>query len=101
MFKNDNGSIVPIRYADKKRIQKWLNVNRVQFPLRSSIMDSINSIPNQAENVNTELSIDLDRRYLEAVERGDTETAQKNTTDTVTYDDNGNVIPLSERFNTN
>lgn len=54
---NDDGSSVPIRYVDKKRIQKWLNVNRVQFPLRSSIMDSINKIHNNEENVNTQNSI--------------------------------------------
>lgn len=67
---NDDGSIVPIRYVDKKRIQKWLNVNRVQFPLRSSIKDSINKIHNNEENVNTKNSIPenkSDAEYLNAV----------------------------------
>lgn len=44
-----DGQLINICYANKNRIQKWLNVNQVQSPLRSSIMDSINSIPKHSK----------------------------------------------------
>ncbi len=44
LFKYANGENVPIRYIDEKRIQNWLNVNRLQLPLRSSNLDSVVTI---------------------------------------------------------
>lgn len=43
----------------------------------------------------------VDVSYLGAVERGDMETAQKTVDEAAekAFDDDGNVIPLSERFN--
>lgn len=40
LFKNDDGSPVAVRYVDKKRIQSWLNVNRLQLPLHNLDLDS-------------------------------------------------------------
>ncbi len=54
LFLKDNGELVHVRYADKKRIQEWLNVSRVQSPLRSSILDSIGIIP-QSSPVSQEI----------------------------------------------
>lgn len=47
LFTYDDGSIVPVRYVDKKRIQNWLNVNRLQLPLHNLGLDSNNIIENQ------------------------------------------------------
>ena len=60
--------IINIRYADKKRIQEWLNVNRVQSPLRSSIMDSINSILQTTEKSQEEFSEDTKKASEAEVE---------------------------------
>ena len=60
--------------------------------------------------LNGKASRELDKEYLSAVESGDMETAKRivgeaaentqlKSAEPVTYDDNGNVIPLSERFN--
>ncbi len=40
LFKYDDGTSVKIRFADKKRIQDWLNANRLQLPLHSFNLDS-------------------------------------------------------------
>ena len=40
LFIKDDGSPVTVRYTDKKRIQNWLSVNKVQSPLRSFSSDS-------------------------------------------------------------
>ena len=87
------------------------------MPLHSFNLDSNNSISDSTENVKNQ-----NRVYLEAAENGDIETAQKmvdnyaieqgfdlaedgtpeaqlKSADPITYDDNGNVIPLTERFN--
>ena len=40
LFKNDDGSSVNVRYTDKKRIQAWLNANRLQLPLHNLSLDS-------------------------------------------------------------
>ncbi len=45
LFKKEDGTPVTIRYVDKKRIQNWLNVNRLQLPLHNHIMDSNSIIP--------------------------------------------------------
>ena len=41
-----------------------------------------------------------DDEYMEAVESGNINPSQVKSDETVTYDENGNVIPLYERFNT-
>lgn len=51
LFLNEDGTSVNLRYVNKKRIQNWLNVNRLQLPLRSFNLDSNNSISNSTENV--------------------------------------------------
>lgn len=48
LFRYEDNSPVKIRYFDKKRIQNWLNANRLQLPLRSFNLDSDNSITQQA-----------------------------------------------------
>ena len=53
LFKNSDGSYVTIRYTDKNRIRSWLNVNRLQLPLRSFNTNSTNSISEKSENVNS------------------------------------------------
>ena len=53
LFTYDDGTSVPVRYVDKKRIQSWLNVNRLQLPLHNLDSDSINIISQNAENSNT------------------------------------------------
>ena len=40
---------VPVRYVDKKRIQSWLNVNRLQLPLHNLDSDSTISIPQKSD----------------------------------------------------
>ena len=45
LFRNKDGSNVKVRFVDKKRIQSWLNVNRLQLPLHSFNMDSNSNIP--------------------------------------------------------
>ncbi len=40
LFQKEDGSPVEIRYVDKKRIQDWLNANRLQSPLHSFNLDS-------------------------------------------------------------
>lgn len=49
LFIHDDGTLVPVRYVDKKRIQSWLNVNRLQLPLHNLDLDSTNSIPQTEE----------------------------------------------------
>ena len=40
LFAYEDGTPVAIRYIDKKRIQSWLNVNRLQLPLHNLDLDS-------------------------------------------------------------
>ena len=49
LFTNEDGSFVKIRYVDKKRIQSWLNVNRLQLPLHNLDLDSNISISQNSE----------------------------------------------------
>ena len=44
LFTKEDGTAVPIRYVDKKRIQSWLNANRLQLPLHNLDLDSNYSI---------------------------------------------------------
>ena len=50
LFTYDDGTAVPIRYVDKKRIQSWLNVNRLQLPLHNLDSDSINIVSQNTQN---------------------------------------------------
>ncbi len=52
LFKNTDGSNVTVRYMDKKRVQDWLNVNRLQLPLHSFNLNSNDIISNSSEKVN-------------------------------------------------
>ena len=52
----EDGTSVPVRCKDEKRIQSWLNVNRLQLPLHNLDMDSNNRISPSAEDVNGESS---------------------------------------------
>ena len=49
LFTKDDGSAVPVRYIDKKRIQSWLDVNGLQLPLHNLDLDSNNSISQTEE----------------------------------------------------
>ena len=57
LFKKEDGSNVSIRYIDKKRIQSWLNVNRLQLPLHNHDSDSNISISDNFQNVNNNFSL--------------------------------------------
>ena len=50
LFMKEDGTPVTVRYVDRKRIQNWLNVNRLQLPLHNHIMDSNNIIPQNEKN---------------------------------------------------
>lgn len=52
LFKYKDGKSVAVRYVDEKRIQSWLNVNRLQLPLHSFNLDSNNSVPQDSTTVN-------------------------------------------------
>ena len=49
LFTYDDGTNVPVRYVDKKRIQSWLNVNRLQLPLHNLDSDSTISISQNSD----------------------------------------------------
>ncbi len=85
LFTYEDGSNVPVRYINKKRIQSWLNVNRLQLPLHNLDSDS-NNIISQKTDLSTQnskivpegkASRELDTEYLSAVERGDMKAAQR------------------------
>ena len=57
LFRKEDGTPVEVRYVDEKRIRDWLNVNRLQLPLRNLGLDSDNSISQVDENVNREFSV--------------------------------------------
>lgn len=56
LFRYDDGMPVRILYEDTKRAQHWLNVNRLQLPLRSPNVNSNNIVANKTQNVNTKYS---------------------------------------------
>lgn len=53
LFKNGDSYNVPVRYVDEKRVQNWLNANRLQLPLHSFNSDSDSSISEKSEKVNS------------------------------------------------
>ena len=69
-----DGAPVPVRYVDKKRIQSWLNVNRVQFPLHNLGSDSTIKLP-QNDTERQEQKSDCD--YSRAVKRDDMAAAAR------------------------
>ena len=103
LLKKDDGTPVDVRYVDEKRIHDWLNVNKLQLPLRNLGQDSNGSISQGGVNVKgngtiSELGMEEispesriershgrkysvseaeDGIYLDAVNNGDVETAQK------------------------
>ena len=78
LFTAEDGTPIPVRYVDKKRIQSWLNVNRLQLPLHNLDSDSKMIIDDPGDGVKEKFSLDdIDESYLDAVEHGDMETAQR------------------------
>lgn len=97
--------------VEARDVQQRLNLNAEQRQKKRPDIDRDEVVfSNYSGRNSVDDSIDAD--YLSAVERGDTKTAQRmvdeaaktagyKSADPVTYDDNGNVIPLSERFKSN
>lgn len=54
LFTKEDGTPVTVRYVDKKRIQNWLNVNRLQLPLHNLGSDSNIKVAQDTENVKME-----------------------------------------------
>ena len=71
---------------NKKRVNQWLNVNRLQLPLRSTTANSINSISKDDENVKYSLK-DSEGNAL-------TEEQQKFFADSKVRDEDGRLIPV-------
>ncbi len=85
LFKYEDGTDVPVRYVDKKRIQGWLNANRLQLPLRSPNQDSNLIVPESGSNVKHSvagaekiLEEVMQRRLKEAAEKYGTIPAGEN-----------------------
>ena len=68
LFTKEDGSPVAVRYVDKKRIQSWLNVNRLQLPLHNLDSDSKFSIRDDAAKVNEKTAESVDISFDEASE---------------------------------
>ena len=99
---------------NKNKTKAWFQASRIKMPLGGTKFGLIRRIALSDDLVNDKYS-QSDRDYLAAVEKGDMETAQRmvddvakaafadseqaKSADPVTYDDAGNVILLSERFN--
>lgn len=60
-----------IRYitSNKNRVQEWLNVNRLQLPLRSSNLNSTNNIPQNSENSNKNTAQKSDKDFVQNQDR--------------------------------
>ena len=70
LFTNEDGTAVPIRYVDKKRIQSWLNANRLQLPLHNLDSDSNSIVEELEENVNGQFSLSEDTSAKDAAPTG-------------------------------
>ncbi len=57
LFVYEDGTPVAVRYVDKKRIQSWLNVNRLQLPLHNLDLDSNIIIDGSETNVKAQFSL--------------------------------------------
>lgn len=56
LFTHEDGTPVAVRFVDKKRIQSWLNVNRLQLPLHNLDLDSNDIIDDPTPTVKEESS---------------------------------------------
>ncbi len=96
-----------ILYATDGKIRKVGNVNVNSLKIKGSRQNSNlkTILSKDTQNVNTKFSIpsSTETEYSEAVANGDMETAQRLVDEAAKKagynDNNGNVIPLSERFN--
>ena len=71
--------------ADKKRIQSWLNLNRLQLPLDSTNFESKNRISYEIDSVNSN-SMQKGKKNTEKANSG-TEKSQTNETDIIKVED--------------
>ena len=62
LFTYDDGTAVPVRYVDKKRIRSWLNVNRLQLPLHNLDSDSADIISEPTAKSNPQFYLSTDDR---------------------------------------
>lgn len=112
-FNTQNLSDGITRYQGGKALKCYLDINRMYFPgtleaLANDIAEQWDDDLTPAENGEVFASSLRWKRY-DGIAVGDTEFGgisfvvlepnQIKSADPVTYDDNGNVIPLSERFN--
>ena len=51
-----NGSNIRYREKNKEKLNEWLNVNRLQLPLRSSTAELTNNVSSSENSVNPEIS---------------------------------------------
>ena len=72
LFMKEDGTPVTVRYVDRKRIQNWLNVNRLQLPLHNHIMDSNNIIPQNEKNASEAVRNSAGNRSSTNAARDDT-----------------------------
>ena len=86
LFRKEDGTPVEVRYVDEKRIRDWLNVNRLQLPLRNLGLDSDNSISQVDENVKRQFSVseDTEGRQL-------SDAQKEYFKDSKVVDNNGNL----------
>ena len=61
LFKKEDGTLVAVRFADKERIHDWLNVNRLQLPLRSFNLDSDNIISETEQKSNPQSKNNIEK----------------------------------------
>ena len=86
-----------ILYVDtnKNRVNQWLNVNRLQLPLRSSTVNSENSLPQSAEKSNTQTTKHSAKEGLAAVDSEGNELSTQQSEyfkDSKVRDENGNLL---------
>ena len=60
LFFREDQSMVPVRYVDKKRIQSWLNANRLQLPLHNFGLDSEATVSQPEAFVKTGVAYDAE-----------------------------------------
>ncbi|MBO5097076.1 MAG: hypothetical protein J6B96_02035 [Agathobacter sp.] len=89
LFTREDGTTVPIRYIDEKRIQSWLNVNRLQLPLHNSNSDSNNIITSSAENTTEKAKLSVS----DSQGRELTKKQQEYFKDSKGRDENGTLKP--------
>ena len=65
--------IMLYKYVDKKRIQSWLNANRLQLPLHNLDLDPNNSVPHNSD-LSTQISKKAGKTSRELDSNGNTLT---------------------------